>query len=85
MNRKLIVDHLAEAQGQLRDINIYLKGKRISSGRLQVMFEHLYHHINMAWNTRGLNTSRYRKMNDQDFNAWSKFPKRIWEFKLKHE
>ena len=45
-----------------------------SEAELWVGMQHLYHHINTAWNTRSLDPERIEQATDQDFNAWGSFP-----------
>jgi hypothetical protein len=67
---------ISEAREQLEQIEHLLRSEApVSDGNLQVLFEHTYHHLNWAWNTRSVLKSRYDAFTDGDFNAWAKVPK----------
>jgi len=36
--------------------------------------QHLYHHVNTAWNARDATETQVEKATDDDFNRWSQFP-----------
>ena len=41
---------------------------------LYVIFEHVYHHINFAWNSRFVSASRVIACATRDYERWEKFP-----------
>jgi len=41
---------------------------------LYVIFEHVYHHINFAWNSRFVSASRVIACARRDYERWEKFP-----------
>ena len=47
----------------------------ISPGCLAVKIEHIYHHVNWAWNCRNADEVRAIRCDDRDFRRWEKFPK----------
>ena len=73
INRKRILRNIVEAREQLEDIERQVS--KISEPELQVLFEHAYHHMNWAWNTRSVPQSVYDGLTDRDFNKWSRIPK----------
>jgi|SRR5216683_1330115 len=84
LNWKTIVSNVAEAREQLEQIEKLAKSaKKPREGQLQIMLEHAYHHLNFAWNTRHTSSKRYSSLSDEEFNEWSKFPKRIEEWRVK--
>ena len=86
LNWKIILYNIAEAREQLEQIEMRAKnGKKPAEGKLQVMLEHAYHHLNFAWNIRHVPTKRYSKLSDAEFNRWSKFPKEIEEWKIERK
>lgn len=44
-------------------------------GWFEVTMEHVYHHVNYAWNCRHAGAERAIKCSMRDFNRWEKFPK----------
>ena len=69
INRKRMLRDISEAREQLEQIEHLLRSEA------PVLFEHAYHHLNWAWNTRSVLKSRYDALTDRDFNAWANVPK----------
>lgn len=57
----------------------FIEGKArkrgFSPGWFEVTMEHVYHHVNYAWNCRHAAAERAIRCSDRDFNRWEKFPK----------
>jgi hypothetical protein len=74
VNRELVLHHLAEAHEALSQM---LKEARQDpewgSGELIVELQHLYHHINTAWNARD-STNAVGEASEVEFREWSAFP-----------
>jgi hypothetical protein len=76
---KLIWDNIAynleDALDELQKLD-----KRISSGdmpdevEIQFAMEHIYHHLNFAWNTRHDSIENHAGMSKEQFIQWGKFP-----------
>lgn len=77
LNRKLIAHNVADARERLESLERRLEDGTLREGHLQVMLEHAYHHMNVAWNARHAPIGRYRRMSDRDFNTWGRFPRNI--------
>jgi len=83
LNWKIILSNLAEAREQIERIEASAKEKtKPSEIELQIWIEHVYHHLNFAWNIRHETSERYGNLSDEDFNNWSKFPREIEESKI---
>ena len=41
----------------------------------ETTMEHVYHHVNYAWNCRHAGAERAIRCSERDFNRWEKFPK----------
>ncbi len=81
MNWKIIAGDIKEAREQLEEIERRIaRTDRPSEGELLIMFEHAYHHLNVAWNARAITTKRYANLTDIEFNKWSQYPKDISSF-----
>jgi len=78
LNWKIILSNLTEAREQIEQIEQSTKNsKKPSEVELQIMMEHVFHHLNFAWNIRHASTENYSNLSDNDFNEWSNFPKEI--------
>ena len=70
-----ITHNLEDALDGLQKLN-----QRISSGEItdevefQIAMQHIYHHLNFAWNTRRESIEKYVGMTEEQFNQWGKFP-----------
>jgi len=83
MNWNIIGSNIREAREQLEEIERQISSKKYpSEAELQVMFEHAYHHLNFAWNIRRVTTKQYKKLSDEEFNRWGKYPSDIETFVL---
>jgi hypothetical protein len=75
MNRDWILFNLVEAQEELaktiRDIKADLD---YDYGEFLVAMQHLYHHVNTAWNSRDATSDQVANETEEDFGQWSRFP-----------
>ena len=86
LNWEIILSNLAEAREQIEEIKKLAKeGKKPSGIELQIKLEHVYHHLNFAWNIRHKSSFNYSKLSNEEFNEWSKFPTEIKEKNLPKE
>jgi hypothetical protein len=75
VNKEHLLFHLQEALEELsRTVNDCEKDPGYSDTELFVAMQHLYHHLNTAWNTRALPSERIEQASDEDFNSWGSFP-----------
>ncbi len=82
-NWKIILYNLAEAREQIEQIESRAKEKKKPSEiDLKIWLEHVYHHLNFAWNVRHQTSEKYANLSDEDFNDWSKFPPEIDESRI---
>ncbi len=49
--------------------------REFSTSYFEVTMEHVYHHVNYAWNCRHAGAERAIRCSMRDFNRWEKFPK----------
>jgi hypothetical protein len=76
MNKEHLRFHLQEALEELsRTVAQCENNSEFSEGELLIGMQHLYHHLNTAWNARNLGQERVEQAADADFNAWGSFPK----------
>ena len=83
LNREIILSNPAEAREQLEQIELRVKaGEAQTEGEFQVMLEHAYHHLSIAWHVRHISNKRYSRLRDEEFNRWSKFPRELKEWQV---
>jgi len=74
LNRKYIYYNLQEAQ---EEIDILLKNilkENYDHEQFYKSFQHLVHHVNIAWNARGISSEATSDPSDEEMLEWSKFP-----------
>lgn len=75
MNREYLAFHLGEALEELSRTRDRCKtDSDYSEEELLVAMQHLYHHLNTAWNGRCISPERAKQCTDEDFNALGAFP-----------
>lgn len=75
MNKQYILYNLKEALEQLtKTVNELETDDEYEFGNYIVDMEHLYHHINTAWNSRDSSESESLECSELNFNKWREFP-----------
>jgi hypothetical protein len=75
MNRRWVRWHLTEALEALeKTIQELDDDPEFDDAVYWVDMQHLYHHLNTAWNARNATEAEVEPGTDADFNRWSKFP-----------
>lgn len=75
MNREHLAFHLGEALEELsRTRDRCRTDQNYSEEELFVAVQHLYHHLNTAWNGRSISQERLTQCTDEDFNTLGAFP-----------
>jgi hypothetical protein len=80
INWKTVIGDIAEAREELQNIE-----KMIDSGHsptledFQTRLEHVYHHLNVAWNARYISTKHYSEMTQEAYDLWSQHPTDIFQ------
>ena len=78
LNKASLVFHLEEALEELTfTIDNIKKDADYSNADFRIAIEHLYHHINFAWNTRHVPAKEIDKLNRRKFYKWRRFPQDI--------
>ncbi len=76
MNRDHTLFHLREAAEELqRTIGAMEASSEYDYGEFWVSMQHLYHHLNTAWNARDESPERVAASSDEDFERWRQFPR----------
>ncbi|MBK6698686.1 MAG: hypothetical protein IPG55_02040 [Saprospiraceae bacterium] len=79
MNNEYIIYNLKEALEQLgATIKNLELDNTYDNGDYLVEMQHLYHHINTAWNARVSTKEESHNCIEQDFERWRQFPKDIY-------
>jgi hypothetical protein len=78
MNRDSITFNLKEALEELTGILDAINlNPEYQEDDFRVSMEHLYHHVNFAWNTRHASSDDIDMLSDASFYAWRVFPQDI--------
>ena len=77
MNFKIISSNVEEALEELKNISKEVHAEKMDEVEFQIALQHVYHHLNVAWNARYASSESYRNMSDQNFKEWGSFPKDI--------
>jgi hypothetical protein len=76
MNKHHTEFHLKEAFEQLQE-TLSSFSIKTDDVELELEMEHLYHHLNTAWNARNATEQETTECNKNNFNKWRQFPKDI--------
>ncbi len=76
--------HMREALGSLRSLHEYVLAKQdglktereLTEGQFAAEYEHIYHHLNSAWNTRKMS----EEIAEKNFGLNEKWPKEFDRF-----
>jgi hypothetical protein len=75
VNARSVRENLVEAQEQLDEIIRDLDSGAIADeDKLLVPLQHVYFHLNFAWNTRRSPDGKVIECAQRDFDRWGKFP-----------
>ena len=75
MNRRHVLFHLQEAEEELaRTIREMRENSEYDIGEFRVAIQHLYHHLNTAWNGREATVKQEKHLTDELFKQWSRYP-----------
>ena len=78
MNTQWVLFHLREAQEELiRTIKELESVPAEDDVEFRIAIEHLYNHLNTAWNSRNATDEQTAKCTDEDFYKWRDFPSDI--------
>jgi len=78
MNREFVLFNLREAAEEIaRTISEIEATPDYGFGEFSVAVQHLYHHVNTAWNAQNASPERAHACSQEDFDAWRQFPRDI--------
>lgn len=75
MNKPYIIYNLQDAQEEIEIILQKIRDPNYSHEQLYRSFQHLIHHVNIAWNAREESEEKTLEPSDKDIVAWSQYPK----------
>jgi hypothetical protein len=79
MNKEYVLYNLKEAMKQLAStIRELEKNNDYDNGEYFVDMQHLYHHVNTAWNSRESTKEESKICIEEDFEKWRQFPSDIY-------
>jgi predicted transposase YbfD/YdcC len=78
MNTAYVLWNLKKARGALDELIADMHADAdYDYGEFRVDMEHLYHHINTAWNAPDASTESTDACAQEDFDRWRQFPQDI--------
>jgi hypothetical protein len=76
LNRRIVHSNITEAREELERIERMLSAEMpVDQIEFQVALQHVFHHLNFAWNIRHWPTRRYSSLSHTDFEDAGSFPK----------
>ena len=75
MNLKIVSLNIQEALEDLEKIREEIISNTINEVEFQMQLQHVYHHLNFAWNVRHKKTEQYKNMTEEEFRGLGKYPK----------
>ena len=78
MNKQYVLAQLTEARDAVDQLIADMRSDpEYDYGEFRVDMEHLYHHINTAWNARDASADITGACAQEDFDRWRQFPQDI--------
>jgi ATP-dependent Lon protease len=75
MNIEYIEYHLKEALKQIQEtLKEISQNTDIKETALMIKMEHIYNHLNSAWNARNSSIEEAQECSDENFTKWRNFP-----------
>lgn len=75
MNRDWVLLNLREAEHELRETISQIESTAgYDTGEFSVAVQHVYHHLNTAWNARNASQVAVQQCAEEDFYRWRQFP-----------
>ena len=75
MNRDWVLSHLTDAQEEIATtVREIQETPDYGYGEFMVAMQHLYHHLNTAWNSRDATDAEVKAHTDEDYNRWGRMP-----------
>jgi hypothetical protein len=85
MNRDQVLSHLSEAREAItRMIGEIQKDPDYDDSEYWVDMQHVYHHINTAWNSHTSSSTEVEEATDSVFNRWNVFPSDLPMMRVGH-
>ena len=78
LNHDIILLNINETFEELEGIKKKLESGVLDEVEFQSLLQHVYHHLNFAWNIRNETTNAYSNLSDDDFYRWRKYPEDLF-------
>jgi hypothetical protein len=76
MNKNTILSDLREAKEELDSLIAEIENDdEFDFDNYYVSMQHIYHHLNTAWNIRKESEETIKEYTEDNFRRWSQFPK----------
>ena len=76
MNKDWVLFHLQETKEELDRTILEIKSDpEFDNPTFYVAIQHMYHHLNTAWNSQDETPERTYQGSEKDFHDWRQFPK----------
>ena len=74
-----IAYNLEDALEELQKLNDRLLSNNLPDDvEFQIAMQHIYHHLNFAWNTRNKSIEETAELTKEKFDLWGKFPEDLY-------
>ena len=79
MNKEYVLYNLKAAKKELdRTIKEIEEIEDYDYGEYSVAIQHLYHHLNTAWNAKKSSSKESNECSEENFKKWRQFPSDIY-------
>ena len=79
MNKSYILYNLKEAYAQISEtIAEFESNSDYGFPEFKVEMEHIYHHLNTAWNAQNSTEQESNECSEENFQLWRRFPGNDW-------
>jgi hypothetical protein len=75
MQKQYIVSNIKEAREELEKIEVSIHDPEYDEIDFKLALQHVYHHLNYAWNIRHESDQALILQSEHSFLTWSKYPK----------
>lgn len=77
MNKKFITYNFQDIQEEVEIVIRRAQAGQLSHEEFYKSIQHIYHHLNIAWNARSTEPEVVFDLDDERMDEWKEFPKDI--------
>ena len=75
INWKIVASNISEDREELERVEaLVAAGTPPEDEEFQVLMQHAFHHLSVAWNARNESLERYANLSHDDFERWGRLP-----------